>query len=150
MKRLAACLLLLVPGFAAFAADDPEPPNSAEADVKKLQGTWDVEKAVKGGMDDSKQLKDKGAHAVIKDRQFFFVEGKGGREEGMKFSVAPKKRPAEMDIMDGRVTVKAIYKLEKDQLTIAFNEPGNGGGERPKSFDKAQALLVLKRRPVKK
>src|SRR4051812_47495973 len=67
MKRLAVCLLLsLGPGLAPCRADvDPEPPRSGQAALKKLQGTWDVVKAVKDGMDDTKELKDKGAHVVI-------------------------------------------------------------------------------------
>jgi len=145
MTRLIVGLLLLGSGSVALADDDPEPRKPAEAELKKLQGTWDVVKAVVEGRDDSKKLKESGAHAVIKGKEFTFVEGKGSKDF-MSFTLDTKKKPARMELTAQPETVKAIYKIEKDVLMIAFNE----GKEYPKGFDKSGGLLVLKRRAAKK
>jgi uncharacterized protein (TIGR03067 family) len=148
MRRLAVCLLLLAPALSSGRADDPEPPRPAAAELKRLQGTWDVVKALRDGKDDSKDLKDKGVHVVIDKDRFTFVERKGDKE-AMTVTLAPKKKPAEMDLLIARdkERLEAIYKVEKDVLTVAFNDPGQG---RPKSFDKAKGLIELKKRPAKK
>jgi len=148
MTRIVACLLLLL-GSACLARaedDDPEPPGAP--DGKKLQGTWDVVKALKGGKDDTQELKNRGAYLVIEKNKFTFHEGRGGQPENMTVTFDARKRPAHMDVRNprGRETVRAIYKLEKGRLSIAFDE----GDERPKSFDKAGGLLVLERRVEKK
>jgi uncharacterized protein (TIGR03067 family) len=145
MGRLIVGLLILGAGSVVLADDDPEPRKPAEAELKKLQGTWDVVKAVLDGRDDTKKLKDDGAHAVIKKNELTFVE-KQTSKESMSFTLDPKKKPARMDLTAQPETLKAIYKLEKDVLTIAFNE----GKEPPKAFDKSDCLLVLKRRAAKK
>jgi len=145
MSRLIVGLLLLSSGSVAFADDDPEPRRPAEAELKKLQGTWDVVKAVVDGRDDSAKLKDAGAHAVIKKSEFTLVEGKGNKDS-MTFTLNTKKKPVQMDLSDGNEKIRAIYKVEKDVLTIAFNERK----DHPKGFDKSDGLLVLKRRAAKK
>jgi uncharacterized protein (TIGR03067 family) len=146
MSRLMVGLLLLASGSVAQADDDPEPRRPAEAELKKLQGTWDVVKAVMAGRDDTAKLKKDGAHAVIKKNEFTFVE-RQGRKDSMSFVLNQKQKPGRMDLSDGNETIRAIYKLEKDVLTIAFNDEGK---EHPKGFDKSDGLLVLKRRAVKK
>ena len=79
------------------------------------------------------------------ENEFTFVEGKGNKDS-LSFTLNVKKKPAQMDLREKDETIRAIYKLEKDVLTIAFNE----GKGRPKGFDKSDGLLVLKRRAAKK
>jgi uncharacterized protein (TIGR03067 family) len=145
MSRLIVGLLLLGSGSVALADDDPEPSSLAKAELKKLQGTWDVVKAVVDGRDDSAKLKKDGAYLVIKKNEFTFVEGKGNKES-MNFTLNVKKKPLRMDLAEGNKNIRAIYKIEKDVLTIAFNERK----DHPKAFDKSDGLLVLKRRAAKK
>jgi uncharacterized protein (TIGR03067 family) len=112
-----------------------KPDDAAEADLKAMVGKWKVEKAELGGKD---------ATAVVKDVKLELAEGGkykldllGQKDEGT-FSVDPSKKPAEMDIkgMEGPnkgKTIKTIYKLEGDTLTVCY-ELG-GGTTRPTKFE---------------
>jgi uncharacterized protein (TIGR03067 family) len=152
MRRCLLLLLFLAP-LAVWADDtDPEPVTSAEAELKKLQGNWDVVKVVRDGTDATKETK--GLSCVIKKDQLTVHVGGGaasGRpEQKLAVTLDPKNKPAHIDLVvsNSKEVVKGIYKLEKGELTIAFSEPGQ---ERPKVFDAkvAKGVLVLKKQKPK-
>lgn len=147
MSRLVGCVLLLV-GVAAVADDtDPEPVSPPEAELKKLQGTWELTKVVLGGTDQTKEKK--GATLVFQKNRLTLNDGPNKAEQ-LTVTLDPKQKPPHIDLSpanDNR-PVKGIYKLQKDELTIAFTEAGQ---ERPKDFDAkgVRGLLVMKRQKPK-
>jgi uncharacterized protein (TIGR03067 family) len=136
MKRLAAAAVLFAGLVGATAAQD------ADKELKRLEGTYKVKSISKGGkaapaevLESVKEVSFKGDTMTI----HVMDEGKKG-----KIKVDPSKKPAHIDItpLDGPQkdeTLKGIYKLEKDELTIVFAE----SGDRPKDF-KADGEGVMK------
>lgn len=140
MTRAAALLLLLAPFPAAWAADDPEPPNKGGA----IQGTWVLVRHVGEGRPGPNNLeltfqKDK---LIVKNGDRHFATH--------TFTIDPKKKPAHLDLIDGNrkdKKVAGIYKIEKGELYVCI---GERTGTRPTSFDgKAEAVLVLRRQKAK-
>jgi uncharacterized protein (TIGR03067 family) len=132
-------LFLTVPLLAADPS--PEPGGDANADLKKIQGTWSIVSV--SGPDkppgDIKLAKFTFTKDMIK------VTGGPGKEEPVKFKLAVKKGMGELDIQPPRETnpVLGLYKFEKDKLTLTFLQPGKG---RPTKFGDPTAMtLVLKK-----
>jgi len=125
-------------------AQEPGPDDTSKADLKALQGTWQLIKAVKEGKNTDKEVK--AVTMVIEKDSLTIKDGK--RDERVTIKVDPKKKPHEIDLEVGKGKsriVKGIYKLEKDQLSIRFGEPGK---DRPTSFDGKGdgGLLVFRRK----
>src|SRR5262245_8919326 len=121
---IASCLLL--------AAQDPcpEPPDATKADLKKLQGTWKVEKLESGGKAQTDKV---GIRMIVKDDMLTIKEDK--RDEVTTFKLNGKKKPKEIDIAPKngpKMGVPGIYKLDRDTLSICFVKGGDG--PRPKGF----------------
>lgn len=144
-RSLLLTLCLAVPlCVAADAEPEPEPGGDAKADLKLLQGTWSVVKGLKDGMPPPKEMLS--AKFTFDKDQISITGGPGGSAEPpVKFTLNPKKVPAEIDIHPpkGEQMVKGLYKLSKDELTLVFHDPGK---DRPKKLDeKGTTLIVLKR-----
>jgi uncharacterized protein (TIGR03067 family) len=148
MIRAAALLLTLA--LPALALDEPDPePVSAQSDLKKMQGTWEIVRVERGGAD---VTKDKGgALFIIAKDQLTIREKK--RDEKATFKIDARKKPAHIDISPDRggkgEAVKGIYKLTASELTIVFTEAGHA---RPANFagGKEHMRLVLRRQKAKK
>jgi uncharacterized protein (TIGR03067 family) len=153
MNPYAATLLvasLLVP-----AAPVPK----EEDDAKALQGTWVATSFEEHGKAvPEKQLKDglKGMKWVFADGKLTWVLPGDKGEERVKFAykLDPTKSPKALDLTPeapagGKAdpTVLAIYKVEKDQLTVCLGP--KKGGDRPTEFRTAEnlerAIIVFKR-----
>ena len=145
LSRLPA-VAVVVALAAAATADDKKP--DAAADLKAMVGKWAVAKAELGGKDLTDHLK------VLK-----FEVRDGGKytarvgeevDDGT-FTIDPAKEPREMDVkptggpLKGK-TVRAIYRLDGDTLTICYD---HDAGPRPKAFeskpDTPLLLVVYKR-----
>src|SRR5205085_9020192 len=79
---------------------------------------------------------------TIKDGTIAINDGK--RDQTVKFTLDPSKKPAEIDIADGTRTVKGIYQTKDTdkglELTIAFSRD-----TRPKDFKgEGENDIVLK------
>jgi uncharacterized protein (TIGR03067 family) len=147
MKRLlvfSALIAFAVP--AAHAADD----DAAKA-AKKLEGTYEVVSAIRGGKPDemAKHI-DKFA---FKDGKVVITLKEAGELTGT-FTVDPGKKPAQLDLVrdnGSKDTLKGIYETKETddglELTYAF---GRDGGERPKDFkaesDKEVCVKLLRRK----
>ncbi|AWM41337.1 hypothetical protein GobsT_00340 [Gemmata obscuriglobus] len=139
---LALCLATHV------AADD----KKNETDLKSMVGNWTVEKAELGGKDST---------VVFKTLKFEIREGGkytvelGEKDEGA-FTVNASKSPKEMDIMSDQgpnkgKTIKAIYKLDGDALTVCYNLDPNKPA-RPEKFESpasSKTFLVTYKRAKK-
>jgi uncharacterized protein (TIGR03067 family) len=134
--------------FAALLLLGAEPSDAAKADLKKMQGEWTVEKAVRDGKaapaEVLKQMK-----VTIADSKITIDDG-SARDESAHMTLDPSKKPAEIDLAlstGGKPgLILGIYELESDTLTICWNKDG----ARPKTFvideDAKNILLVLKRK----
>jgi uncharacterized protein (TIGR03067 family) len=133
MRLLTALAFLTLAGLAARAdGDDPT------AAVKKLDGTYEVLDVLVGGKPDKK--KDEVKSFVIKDGEITISTGK--KDEAVKFTVDPSKKPAHLDIAAGPRSVPGIYEAKDTdkglELTIAFSK-----ADRPKDFKGEGADVVV-------
>ena len=66
-----------------------------------------------------------------------------------RFTAAPEKAPALLDWMEGQDTIKAIYKVDGDTLTICYSHDRRSG--RPTRFElpRGNKLIVLTFKRVK-
>ena len=76
-----------------------------------------------------------------------------GADEGpdvMTYEVYPAQQPAAIDFADEQATILAIYKIDRDTLTIALRPRTAKEGSRPTTFDlqpgSEVSVIVLKRR----
>jgi uncharacterized protein (TIGR03067 family) len=141
LRHLLICVLA---GLVGAAEVDPEPKKPAQAVLKSLQGDWDIVKMVMEGRDETKEMP-KGAFVRFAKNQMIFKDGTN--DDPATITLDPKQKPPHFDHSADGDLMKGIYKLEKDTLTIAFNDDGQ---DRPRSFDKSYGLIVLKKRAKKK
>jgi uncharacterized protein (TIGR03067 family) len=136
-------ILMLVAAGALVAAEGRE--DAAKKDQERLQGTWKVESATKGGKQaPAERLK--GMRLVVQGDKMTVSEGT--MHEEATFTLAADQRPAAIDVKPSRAsrrTILGIYRLEGDTLTVCWARDG----ERPREFASPQGsddiLLVLKR-----
>jgi RNA polymerase sigma factor (sigma-70 family) len=108
--------------------------TGAKTDRQKLEGTWIAESVVWEG----RRL----SMAEIKDRDLkLSLKGDG-------YKVDPTKMPGEIDLLEGKDTVKGIYRWDGDKLEVCL---GARGGERPAAFKSERGtrtfLMTLQRKP---
>jgi len=142
MKRFAVAGGLMLAVFAGVVIAD-------EKALKELEGTYTVTVLEKGGKGAPKELTDT-LKVTIKGDDFNLVVGTD--EKKAKIKVDASKTPNTIDITpsDGPEkgkTFPGIYKSEKGEVTIVFNEKG----DRPKDFkSEGEAMLVKMKKDEKK
>ncbi|MBS1701731.1 MAG: TIGR03067 domain-containing protein [Armatimonadetes bacterium] len=115
---------------------------SAQADLKKIQGTWKATAGQLGDFSLPKSLLDKMV-LIIKDDTYDYDEGHG--HDVGKLKEIKDSKPLAMDIFGTEgpnkgKTIPTIYKLEDKVLTICYGLDG----KRPKSFeDKGKRILLM-------
>jgi uncharacterized protein (TIGR03067 family) len=133
---------VLVPMVAlAATADD----KKATADLKAMVGKWKVEKSELGGKDitDVLQVLEFEIHAGGK----YTAQHGNNKDEGT-FTVDPSKSPRQMVVkpMGGPnkgKTVKAIYKIDGDTLTICYDFSADKSDYPQKFESKPDTVLLL-------
>ena len=138
----ACCVLLSSPAIGG------KPDEATAKDLKAMVGKWKIEKAVLSGTDAIAFYK--GLTVEITEEGKYMV-ALGELKDLGKLALDPSRKPAAMDITGTKgpnkdKTVKAIYKIEGDTLTICY---ATGGDARPAKFeskpDSKQFLVVYKR-----
>jgi uncharacterized protein (TIGR03067 family) len=135
-------LMLVVAGL-LVAADAKE--DAAKKDQGRLQGTWKVVAATKGGKEAPAE-RIKAMRLVIEGDKITVKDGT--RDEAATYTLAPDQKPAAIDVKPGRPgqkTILGIYQLADDNLKMCWVREG----DRPKEFASKEGsdaiLLVLKR-----
>jgi uncharacterized protein (TIGR03067 family) len=129
--------------FGLVAADDPQ---REEVEIGKFQGNWTITTLERGGKDLTKTPQFQSPDVVIEGDQF--------RTKGIEATLKldPSQSPKALDFSYHKgpfagQTIKAIYKLEGDTLTII--RANAEGDERPTEFsapaETGKVLAVLKR-----
>jgi len=153
-------VLLALGGLAALAgraADpDPEPPGGANAELKKLKGTWTVTK----GVFNKRELKappgltytfegNKLTRTAPFGKGKGNVKGKGGAQQTYKVKIDTKKKPYKIEMTpdNGGKTQVGIFKIEKDEL---FLVTGRGkDAKAPTDFTGADAMMMVMKKEKK-
>jgi uncharacterized protein (TIGR03067 family) len=140
MKRR---VLMLVAACVLVAADAKE--DAAAKDKEKLQGTWKVESATRGGKEAPAE-RAQAMRLVIEGDQITVKEGT--MAEAAMFTLLPDQKPPAIDIKPnrpGEKTVRGIYRLEGDTLTMCWSREGGRPTEFASKEGSGAILLVLKR-----
>lgn len=147
MRRLIPAVVFLAVAIPISRADEKDDA------AKKLNGNYEVIDVLVGGKtDDSK--KDAKIVFVFKDGTIAIKEGDKDKDETVKFTVDPSKKPPHIDIMPtDNKSVPGIYELKvadkTTTLAIAFAK--GEGGDRPKDFEgKGKGEVVIKLRKKEK
>jgi uncharacterized protein (TIGR03067 family) len=135
-------VLTLVAAGLLVAADAKE---DVKKDQGRMQGTWKVESATKGGKQAPPE-RTKAMTLVIEGDKITVKEN--SHEEPATFTLKPDQKPPAIDIKPsrgGEKAVRGIYQLDGDTLKMCWAREG----DRPKEFASKEGsdsiLLVLKR-----
>jgi uncharacterized protein (TIGR03067 family) len=145
-RQLSLLLVLAAPALAVFAQDD-----DAKADMKKLQGTWNV---VSMSIDGNKiPIEMAKIVMVFKDNNVTFTVNDKTEAEGT-FTLKAGVDPKQFDLVHGSGKYKgkldmSLYILDGDTLKIAGYTGETSFTKRPAAFpkegDKEYDVYTLKR-----
>jgi uncharacterized protein (TIGR03067 family) len=120
--------------------------DTAKAEMKKLEGTWQLLSAMKDGKGTPAEVVKK-IRVVIKAGKHTVFFGDEVAAKEIPFAVDPTKDPkTTVDTLPDGKEIKGIYKLDGDMLTSCVAEAGK---DRPSEFDSkpgsGHTLRVFKR-----
>jgi uncharacterized protein (TIGR03067 family) len=142
---LIPCIALVVAAsrLVAGAQDD-----NVEKELKRLEGTWKLISSKLFGKEDDDE-RDKQAIYILKGNKFI-VKMKGGEDDVNTFRIDMTKDPMHFDQESMSGTVKGIYRLKDDTLTLCLPFPFITKN-RPTRFESDRegkaCLMVFKRQP---
>jgi uncharacterized protein (TIGR03067 family) len=144
MKRvLVLGLVIGLAGLVAARAEEPDPEPPVKDKSTLMRGRWELTGIEIGGMKLPLPL-GKGTMGLKFERTSLTISSMGMDKKGA-WKIDPRKNPKTIDLTskdDGKTTL-GIYKLDKDELTIALSQPGQA---RPKDFKDGQIpTIILKR-----
>jgi uncharacterized protein (TIGR03067 family) len=138
--RLAGLVLLGV----ALALSEVAAGGDAKAELKKFEGTWAVELAVKRGKPSPGAKVDQLRLTFAGDK--VTILGEGGKEIQATFKIDPSQKPHQINVAFDGNTIEGIYAFEGGKLKICTAQTGR---DRPTEFkstkESGAELLVLKR-----
>jgi len=132
----AACLL----AGAALAQD-------AASDLKKMAGTWKtVVQEAFGKPTPKDEIEKTAGRLIVKGDSYEVYFGKKSIDKGT-IKLDASKTPREIDVKTQNDEImKGIYKIEKDEMTVCFGQPGI---ERPKEFKTKEGQILIGYKRIK-
>ncbi len=140
MRRLLILgLLALALAAGGRAADEPDP-EPVPVDQKKLQGTWEITSLTRRGA----MLKLPAGWTMTFEKGKMSLNRGAGAAKAGTWKIDARKKPRQIDMTAGVFAGNSygIYKLDKDELTIASSTDPK---TRPKDFASADMTMVLRR-----
>ena len=135
---LTLTLLGVLGALQTYATLRSEPPKS---DKETLQGTWLLVSEERNGEKLPKEKIQGGKFIFADDKITWLAEQETVTRKGT-FTIDPEKKPKEIDLTFGDITVKGIYELKGNTLKVVIAERG-----RPTEFDSTGGgLLVFERK----
>lgn len=143
--------LLVIPALMLVGADAPKK-GDAKAELKKLEGKWQLVGAAEGDhvLTEADALKENDVYTFKDDN--LTTTHRGKKRDEFKIVLHPDQKPAGIDFVIGEGKVNhASYSLEGDKLQIAVNNKfrANMPTDRPKALAtkdlKHGLLFVFKR-----
>jgi uncharacterized protein (TIGR03067 family) len=155
MTRFAVALVLMSGALIGLARSDDKAPKDDKAlkddkSLKELEGTYKMIFAEKDGKLAAKEVIET-TTVQFKGDEFIMVFSADDKKVA-KIKVTPDAKLSTIDLtpQDGAEkgkTFLGIYKIEKGELTLAFNEKG---GDRPKEFKSEDDVTLIKLKKVEK
>jgi uncharacterized protein (TIGR03067 family) len=143
MKRILMLgLVAALSSLMAARADEPDPEPFSPDRAALMRGNWEMTALVIGGMKLAGNAGLQNLKMTMKFERNGLTETTNGMAKKGTWKIDARKKPKTIDLTDktdGKTTV-GIYKLEKDELTIALAEPGKA---RPTDFK--GTAMILKR-----
>jgi uncharacterized protein (TIGR03067 family) len=136
----------------ALVVTAPAPKEVPKKEAPAIVGSWSLEKAEVAGMALPIAAAGEQLSLTFAEDGTVIARRNGKEEPGLsRFTHDAKKSPAEIDPTEARagakeMTVKGIYKIDVETLTICMTPMG----ERPTKFDSAGQTIVMTFRRLKK
>ena len=137
--------LFLLPALLfVFLASSATGDEKTDADLKAMVGKWKVEKAELSGKDITEQLKELKLE-ILAGAKYSVVFGKETDDGAL--AIDPAKTPKTMDAKGNGgpnkgKTVKAIYKLDGDTLTVCYDHNADAA-KYPAKFETKEGTTLL-------
>jgi uncharacterized protein (TIGR03067 family) len=144
--RTFALLTATLLALSARGAPAPLPrPDPSKADLKRMQGTWDLVSERNGRR---VCLPPVGWQVVVAGKRVRFREhGKVSSE--WECTLDARKRPKRLDLRkaspSGKVLLRAVYSLEGNTFTFCFDNTGGGPPADMRRIGPTHILYVLER-----
>lgn len=135
------CLIAILHLQHAQAQETPEQTEETE-----LEGTWEVVSITVNG---EKEEID-GKFMRVEGNRIYTREDDDGDWDSGTFSLDPSAMPAKIDLEHAEESIRGIYEIDNDVLTICIGMPGEFElGNRPDVFESPEGsstgLLVFRR-----
>lgn len=153
MRQIFLPGIVLLMALSPVSAEDPSKKNSKK-DREQLLGVWDVVEMTENGKDQNDELTRKlMLKLVLKENGGMLLLASMPIPESPVFSwkLVGSHSPGWIDLTEVTANetqvIRAIYKLEKDKLTLVSHSDKKEQGKRPKAIQSGKGLsyMVLKR-----
>jgi uncharacterized protein (TIGR03067 family) len=147
-------LAILLSTVSSVIADEKPKEDVAKEELKKLQGVWQVTKAIDHSEEAAPADEIKHMRIEFKGDHLAIQMGKDDTGKKFKFTLNPSKKPKWIDVDMGSIVTEGIYKLDGDELTICIVSGTRSGKAAPRPSEykarKREKYTLLVTKKIKK